>query len=123
MSSKNRLGSVISRRGPRRPPPMPPPKRIAPAKPALEREISTGSFDRPYCKPGDEAVEEEVVDDGDRHAGDQTGGHQRAPVVDVAADEGDRDADADGHLLDGGDERQAVDELLDDERQREDHDG
>src|SRR2546421_6668832 len=45
-------------------------------------------FDGTNSKAGDEAIEKEIVDDGDGDAGDEAGGHQRAPVVDVAAYQG-----------------------------------
>src|SRR5438132_5766290 len=77
---------------------------------------------RAHGESRDKPVEEEVVDNGDGDAGDEAGGHQRAPVVDVAAHQGDGHADADRHALHGGDEGEAVDELLDHQREREDHD-
>ena len=43
-------------------------------------------FDGADGEAGDEAVEKKVVEEGDRKAGDQAGGHEGAPVVDVAAD-------------------------------------
>src|SRR5262249_8440601 len=91
------------------------------ATPASSRGRSSTCSATPWSlhgshrEAGDEAVEEEVVEDGDRHAGDEAGRHQRAPVVDVAADQRDGHPDTDGHLLDGRDERQAVDELLEHE--------
>lgn len=65
----------------------------------------------PHRKPHDERVEEQVVQNSDREPCVQAGGHQRARVVDVAAEEVRGYADADG-LRRGGDEREGVDELL-----------
>src|SRR5215470_7971371 len=45
-------------------------------------------LDGAHGETGDEAVEEEIVEDGERHAGDEAGGHERAPVVDVAPYQG-----------------------------------
>ena len=43
------------------------------------------SFHRGPRESGDEAVEEQIVDNGDGYARNQASGHQRAPEVDVAA--------------------------------------
>src|SRR6185312_6061566 len=51
-------------------------------------------LDRAYGESGDEAVDEYVVDERHRNADDQAGAHQRAPEVDVAANEERRHADA-----------------------------
>jgi len=45
-----------------------------------------GLLDGAYGEAGDEAIEEEVVEEGYGETGDQAGGHEGAPVVDVAAD-------------------------------------
>src|SRR2546422_8142559 len=72
---------------------------------------------------GDEAIEEEIVNDRQRHAGDETCRHQRPPVIHVTPHERYRYTHADGHPFDRRDEGQAVDELLDGEGEGEDHDG
>src|SRR3989442_14645807 len=61
---------------------------------------------------GDETVNEEVVDHGDGDAGDQTRGHERAPVEDVAADQRHGHTQAHRHLPYRADERQRVYEVL-----------
>src|SRR3989442_13284264 len=38
-------------------------------------------------EPGDEPIDEEVVEDGDGHAGDEAAGHDRAPEVDGSVHE------------------------------------
>src|SRR5271155_3849558 len=47
---------------------------------------------------GDEAVEEEIVEEGDRQAGNEASGHERAPIIDVAANQENGDAGA-NHLI------------------------
>src|ERR1051326_6504666 len=71
---------------------------------------------------GNKAIEEEVVGDCNRHARDQGTGHQFAPVVDVAAHQVCRDAERYRLLCRRGNECQRVDELLQAERECEDHD-
>src|SRR5712664_3934713 len=111
MSSKNRRVSMLVG-GPDMAPHTPQ-RSSRPGEPvALLWIAHTGNllFDGPNSKSRDKPIEEEIVDDGDGDAGDQAGGHQRAPVIHVAAHQRHRHADAHGHALDGGDEGQAVDE-------------
>src|ERR671918_298487 len=80
----------------------------------------------PECaarKTLDEAVEEDVVEEGDRDAGDERGGKQPLPEEDVAADELGRHADGDRLRVRARDEGERVDELVEGEREREDDDG
>ena len=74
---------------------------LAPAERARARPClrSSPSFrfgrlaERPAGEPGDEAVEERVVDQGQRDGRDQDRGHDPGPVVEVAADQVGRNAD------------------------------
>src|SRR5947207_3129753 len=43
--------------------------------------------ERSACEPRDEPIEERVVDEGERDAGDQDRAHDPRPVVEVAADQ------------------------------------
>src|SRR5438046_5534726 len=77
------------------------------------------SLHRPHGEALDEAIDEEIVDDGERNADDQGGGHERPPVVHVAADQRDRHAQAYGHFVDRAEEGQRVHELLHHQREAE----
>src|SRR6266404_9765723 len=55
--------------------------------PRTRDERAARSLDRADREARDEPVEEDVVEDGDGDAGDEAGGDERAPVVDVAADQ------------------------------------
>src|SRR2546425_130899 len=59
-----------------------PSKQLARAKPALEASLHHAA-----CNALDESIEEEVVEDRHRKADQQRRRHDRAPEVDVAADE------------------------------------
>ena len=59
-----------------------------------------GLFDGAAGDAGDEAVEEQIVGDRHRHAGDQRAGHELAPEEDVAAHEIGRHAERDRLLSD-----------------------
>ena len=72
-------------------------------------------------EPGDKAVEEHIVQQGDGQAGDQAGSHQRAPVIHVAAHQKSGHANAD-HLVGlRRDERQRVHKFLGHQGERENH--
>src|SRR6266852_4223087 len=73
----------------------------------------------PAGEPRDEAVQERVVDEGQRDARDQDRGHDPGPVVEVAADQIGRDADRQRAVGRARDERDRVDELVHDERSEE----
>src|SRR4029078_797546 len=79
--------------------------------------------ERSTCEPGDESVEERVVDQRQWNARDQDRGHDHRPVEEVAANQIGRHADGESPVLRTRDERDRVDELVDDEREREDEDG
>src|SRR5581483_3061806 len=72
---------------------------------------------------GDEAVEERVVEQRERDAGDQDRSHDRGPVEQVAADHVGGDGRRERPLARAGDEGDRVDVLVDDELEREDDDG
>src|SRR5205085_10323046 len=74
-------------------------------------------------EPGDEPVEERVVEKRERDRRDEGRRHQPLPEEDVAADELGEDARRDRLLLGGRDERQRVDEVVEDEREGEDDGG
>src|SRR6266487_1986438 len=74
-------------------------------------------------KAGDEAVEEEVVQESDGQAGDEAGGHQRSPVIDVAAHQKNGDASADHLIRFRRDKRQSIDKFLGHQGEGENHDG
>src|SRR6266850_6703313 len=71
----------------------------------------------------DELVEEQVVDDGHRHADQQRAGHQRAPEIDVTADQLGGHAERDGLLVGDRHEGQRVEEVLHRQREGEDDGG
>ena len=71
--------------------------------------------------PADEPIEKKIVRDRHRDAGDQGAGHDLAPVEDVTADEIGRHAKRDRLLIGRGYESQRVDELLQGQREGEDH--
>jgi hypothetical protein len=52
----------------------------------------------PHRKPGDKPVQEKIVDERNRQAGYQAGSHQRAPEINVAPNEEDRNSHT-HHLL------------------------
>jgi hypothetical protein len=54
-------------------------------------ERRLGLLDGADGEAGDEAVEEHVVEERNRKAGDEAGGHQRAPEVHIAARQENRD--------------------------------
>src|SRR5437016_11009654 len=80
---------------------------------------AASSLHRPHGEALDEAIDEEIVDDGEWNTDDQGGGHERPPVVHVAADQRDRHAQAYGHLVDRAEEGQRVHELLHHQREAE----
>src|ERR671918_1800764 len=80
----------------------------------------------PECaarKTLDEPVEEDVVQERDRDAGDERGSEQPLPEEDVPADELGRHADGDCLRVRARDEGERVDGLVEGEREGEDHDG
>src|SRR5205085_3960903 len=95
-----------------------------PSLPAVISFLSLGALsERTAREPRDEAVEERVVDEGQRDGGDQDRGHDPRPVVEVAADQVGGYADRERAVGRARDERDRVHELVHDDRQREDHDG
>src|SRR5258708_7467000 len=80
-------------------------------------------FDSADGEAGDEAVEEQVVHERDGKTGDQAGGHQRSPVVDIPANQKDGDARPDHLIRFGREEGQGIDKFLSDEGEGEDDDG
>src|SRR6266581_941942 len=86
-------------------------------------EIEWRLLDGTDGEAGDEAVEEEVVQESDGQAGDEAGGHQRSPVVDVATHQKNRDASADHLIRFRRDERQSIDKFLGHKRKGENHNG
>src|SRR5438445_13245641 len=56
------------------------------------------SLDRSQREPLDEAIDEEVVNDGQRNTREQRRGHESPPVVHIAPHQCDRHAQAHGHL-------------------------
>src|SRR5215510_13050025 len=83
----------------------------------------TALLDRSSGDAGDELVEEEVVDDGDRHPDEQGARHQRSPEVDVATNQLGGHAQRNRLLAGEGDEGQRVEEILHREREGEDDRG
>src|SRR2546427_2385836 len=80
---------------------------------------AASSLHRPHGEALDEAIDEEIVDDGERNANHQGGGHERPPVVHVTADQRDRHAQTHGHLVDRAEEGQRIHELLHHQREAE----
>src|SRR2546430_2958456 len=64
---------------------------------------------------GDEPIEERVVDQCQRDARDQDRGHDPGPVEEIAANQVGRNADRDCPVRRARDERDRIDELVDDE--------
>src|SRR5713226_465678 len=79
--------------------------------------------ERSAGESGDEPIQERVVDEGQRNAWNQDRGHDPGPVEQVAADQIRRHADGESAVGRARDERDRVDELVHDEREREDDDG
>src|SRR6266496_5484435 len=71
---------------------------------------AASSLHRPHGEALDESIDEEIVDDGERNTDDQGGGHERPPVVHIAADQRDRYAQTHGHLVHRAKEGQRVHE-------------
>src|ERR1051325_85355 len=84
--------------------------------------LSVRLAERSAGEPGDEPVEECVVDECQRNARDQDRGHDPGPVVEVAPDQLGRDADSQRAIRRARDEGDRVQELVQDEREREDDD-
>src|SRR6266853_1863946 len=85
-------------------------------------ELSDGAasaLHRPHGEALNKTIDEEIVDDGERNADNQGGGHERPPVIDVAPDQRDRHAQAYGHLVDRAEEGQRIHELLHYQREAE----
>src|SRR6202047_3938503 len=76
---------------------------------------------RAHRKPGDEAVEEYVVEQRDRHARDQARRHQRSPEVHVAPHQKNGNAHPHHLLRFRRNERQRVNKFLRHQRKRENH--
>src|SRR5436309_5383546 len=85
--------------------------------------VNTSALHRSHGEALNESIDEKVIQDGKRNTGEQCGGHQGAPVVHIAADERDGDAQADGHAVDRADKRQRVHEFLHHQGESEDHHG
>ena len=64
---------------------------------ASSRHVAT-LFDRANRETGNESVKKQVVHERDRKTGDQAGGHQRSPIIDISANQKDGDASPD-HLV------------------------
>ena len=79
------------------------------------------ALDRARGETGDVVVEEEDVDDHDRDAREQRPRHERAPEVDVAADQVRGDAHHGGLVRRLRDEGERVGELVPAEREAEEH--
>src|SRR5690348_3240729 len=77
----------------------------------------------PAREAGDEPVEEGVVDEGQRNARDQDRRHDPGPVEEVTADQVGGHTDRQRAIGRARDERDRIDELVDDEREREDDNG
>src|SRR3989454_2894921 len=71
---------------------------------------------RSHGKALDEAIDEEIIDDCERNADDQGGGHERPPVIHVASDQRDRHAQTHRHPVDRAEEGQRVHDVLRDQR-------
>src|SRR6267143_2199708 len=82
-----------------------------------------GLFDSADGESGDEAIEEEVVTERHRQAGDEACRHQRSPVVNVATHQKNRNARPYHLIRFRREKRQSVYELLGDEGEGEDHHG
>src|SRR6476646_8663088 len=78
------------------------------------------SLDRPHGKPGDEPIEEQVIDKCNWQAGDQAGSHERPPEVNVAAHQKDRDTYAHHLLRLWGNKRKGINVFLSHQREGED---
>ena len=78
-------------------------------------------LDRASGDPADETIEKKIIGDRYRNAGDQGAGHDLAPVEDVTADEIGRYPKRDRLLIGCGNESQRVNELLQGQREGEDH--
>src|SRR6266446_8198952 len=72
---------------------------------------------------GYEAVKEQVIHERDGKTGDQAGGHQRSPVVDISTNQKDGDACPDHLIRFGRDEGQGIDKFLSHQGECEDYDG
>ena len=59
-------------------------------------------LDGARSEPGDEAIDEEIVENRDRDTGDKTAGHKGAPEVHVPVDQESGDAHAHGEVSYGG---------------------
>src|SRR6267378_1732711 len=88
--------------------------------PRLDR-VSSPDWRVTALKHSRQAAHEQVVEEGDRHAGDEAGSHQRPPEVHVPAHQEGGHPDADGKVAPAVDEGEPVDELLHHQREAEDH--
>src|SRR5438105_1090481 len=86
--------------------------------PSFRYRLAEGSA----SEAGDEPIQEQVVDERQRDARDQDRGHDRGPVVEIAADQLGRYGDRQRAAGRARDESDRVQELVDDEREREDDD-
>src|SRR5678815_3098620 len=91
----------------------------------LFKPVRTTSAIRPltFHRPGhagDVILDEERVDERDRHRAEQRARHELAPEEDVAADQLRDHADRNGLLLDRGQEHERIDELVPRQGERED---
>src|SRR5947209_20090756 len=92
------------------------------AKPELtsgQNLIGRSALYRSGSEAGDVVVEEPHIDDDDGHARQHGTGHQRAPVINVPADQVRGDADHRRLVAALRDERQRVDELVPAQREAE----
>src|SRR5262249_15191634 len=96
-------------------------RRPAPARAEDSRAVSrrTALLHRAGGQSGDVVVEEEHVDHDDGDGAQDGAGHQRAPEVDVAADQLADDAHGHRLLVRRRGERERVDELVPGEREGE----
>src|SRR5262249_27854638 len=85
--------------------------------------ISFRLTERSAGEPGDEAVEEDVVEEREWNARDQDRGHDPGPVEEIAADQVGRDPDRQRAVRRARDERDRVQKLVQYEREGEDRNG
>src|SRR5262245_44355436 len=90
--------------------------------PRVSKILWHNLLDGAHGEAGDKAIYEEIIEDGDGNAGDETAGHEGAPEVYVTVDQESGYADAHGHVSHRRDEGHSIDELLHHEGEAEDRD-
>ncbi len=83
---------------------------------------SPGLLDSACGEAGDEAIHEEVIENGDGNAGDEAASHEGSPKVYITVDQESGHAHAHCKVSHGGNERHSIDELLHREGEAEDRD-